>query len=66
MTTAQELALLNQQLELLYTTGVEEWSESSERVRKLRFESLTARKDQLETKLAQEQGGIFRPIQASC
>lgn len=66
MTTAEELALVDAALQSLYAAGVQEWSEASERVVQLRFDMLTARKDQLENKLAQEAGssrGVFQPIQ---
>jgi flagellar motility protein MotE (MotC chaperone) len=62
MTASDELALVDAALQKLYESNVQEYSEATEKAVRLRFESLTKRRDDLQAQIASATGGIFKPI----
>lgn len=62
MTAQEELDLVDAQIQKILASGVEEFSEATERAVMIRYEVLTKRKDQLQTQINTASGGIFKPV----
>jgi hypothetical protein len=64
MTDQEELDLINTRLRAMYTDGVQEYGESSERARMIEFRQLTERKKELVAALGRANGGtLFQGVQ---